>query len=405
MTNTKRILALILCLVLCLASLPVSAFAEEACAESSPISLEPMQNAKEGDDDDPIHGEIGIEEVDEDDWNTPIASGTCGDNLTWALYDTGRLKIKGTGAMWSFDSGSAPWYAVRNSILTVVFGSDVTGLGSYAFFGCGALTGVTIPAGVTSIGCGAFADCPSLLRIEVSADNSAYADIDGVLFNKGGKILIAAPGGMQGAYLIPSGVKTVEAAAFYGCGELTGVTVPVTVKSIGDHAFCDCGKLKDVYYEGIKAQWNTLMSGVGIGNEPLINATLHLPHVHTYAAAWTYDDAYHWHAATCEHTTEVSGKATHDWDVGVVTKAATHLEEGVMTYTCTVCRATRTETIPMLPVPGDLNNDGVMDSADVLLLMDYVKARGVGIRLSVSGDLNNDGKVNNADILRLMSYL
>lgn len=38
----------------------------------------------------------------------------------------------------------------------------------------------------------------------------------------------------------------------------------------------------------------------------------------------------------------------HSWDSGVVTKEATETEEGVMTYTCTVCEVTKTEAIPKL---------------------------------------------------------
>lgn len=35
------------------------------------------------------------------------------------------------------------------------------------------------------------------------------------------------------------------------------------------------------------------------------------PHEHTFASIWTYNETDHWHAATCEHTDEVSDKATH----------------------------------------------------------------------------------------------
>ena len=34
-------------------------------------------------------------------------------------------------------------------------------------------------------------------------------------------------------------------------------------------------------------------------------------HEHSYAAAWTTSETEHWHAADCEHTTEVAGKAAH----------------------------------------------------------------------------------------------
>lgn len=49
------------------------------------------------------------------------------------------------------------------------------------------------------------------------------------------------------------------------------------------------------------------------------------PHTHTYAETWTYDDANHWHAATCEHKGEKSGTAAHTFDGN----------------TCTVCGYTK----------------------------------------------------------------
>lgn len=47
--------------------------------------------------------------------------------------------------------------------------------------------------------------------------------------------------------------------------------------------------------------------------------------------------------------------AGHKWDAGQVTKAATAVQEGVMTYTCSVCKETRTEAIP---VSGELPKVG-----------------------------------------------
>ena len=36
-------------------------------------------------------------------------------------------------------------------------------------------------------------------------------------------------------------------------------------------------------------------------------------HEHTFSTDWTTNDTYHWHAATCEHTTEKADKAKHKW--------------------------------------------------------------------------------------------
>ena len=60
-------------------------------------------------------------------------------------------------------------------------------------------------------------------------------------------------------------------------------------------------------------------------------------HEHTYSTDWTSDATSHWHAATCEHTTEVKDKATHSFNEGDVTKPATETEKGEKIYTCSVC--------------------------------------------------------------------
>lgn len=59
-------------------------------------------------------------------------------------------------------------------------------------------------------------------------------------------------------------------------------------------------------------------------------------HTHSYSDGWSIDDTYHWHAATCEHTSEVKNKAKHTLDTGVATPP-TFEAAGYVTYTCTVC--------------------------------------------------------------------
>ncbi|MBE6604964.1 MAG: hypothetical protein E7639_04585, partial [Ruminococcaceae bacterium] len=71
-------------------------------------------------------------------------------------------------------------------------------------------------------------------------------------------------------------------------------------------------------------------------------------HTHTYSDDWTADATHHWHAATCEHTNESSGRAEHDWNEGAVTTDPTESEDGVKTFTCKVCDAVKTEVIPAL---------------------------------------------------------
>ena len=64
-----------------------------------------------------------------------------------------------------------------------------------------------------------------------------------------------------------------------------------------------------------------------------------------YPIEWTANDDYHWHQFACG---TIMDKAAHTWDAGVETTPATCTKAGVKTYTCDVCKATKTEPIPVI---------------------------------------------------------
>ena len=83
---------------------------------------------------------------------------------------------------------------------------------------------------------------------------------------------------------------------------------------------------------------------------------------HDYSSDWTIDTAAacetvgskSHHCTRCDSkidVTESPASGKHTWNNGVITKPATIAEEGVKTYTCTICGVTRTETIAKLPMP------------------------------------------------------
>ena len=234
--------------------------------------------------------------ISEDDYEVPItnviASGTCGDDLTWTLDDAGTLTVSGTGGMY-FSYDSVPWRSYWSSIKNVVLEQGVTNIGSYAFYNCDNLTSVTIPDSATNIGshsffscenlayiiipnnvtgignyafydCNsltnasigygtenigsfAFSSCSNLTGIFVDENNQYYSsDASGVLFDKYKYTLILAPGAIAGDYVVPDCVTSIDRSAFADCASLVSVLIPDSVTSIGLAAFRDCGSLTSI---------------------------------------------------------------------------------------------------------------------------------------------------------------
>ena len=67
-------------------------------------------------------------------------------------------------------------------------------------------------------------------------------------------------------------------------------------------------------------------------------------HTHSWETAWTSDLEYHWHK--CGGCAEINDKAAHTWDTGKITKEPGAYSTGIKTFTCEVCKKTKTEDIP-----------------------------------------------------------
>ncbi len=169
-------------------------------------------------------------------------NGTCGENLTWTLDDSGTLIISGTGEMTDNTFGGGPWdeKKIKNAIIE----NGVTTIGELAFASCGDLTTIKIPESVTTIGELAFYGCDNLTAITVNSKNSRYSSQEGVLFNKNKTILIQYPQGKtDSTYIIPNGVTSIGVNSFSYCSKLTAITIGNSVKTIRESAFYDCDSL------------------------------------------------------------------------------------------------------------------------------------------------------------------
>ena len=87
------------------------------------------------------------------------------------------------------------------------------------------------------------------------------------------------------------------------------------------------------------------------------------PHVHTFNTDWTTDATSHWHTATCEHTTEVSGKVDHKFpETWTLVTAATEEADGLEERFCDICNYRATQVIPQLNHNHDIAKGWSTDS-------------------------------------------
>ena len=70
-----------------------------------------------------------------------------------------------------------------------------------------------------------------------------------------------------------------------------------------------------------------------------------LEHTHSFGDEWKNDGENHWHECRCGEKSEL---AAHEWNSGEVTLAPTYGADGVMTFKCTACEASKTEAIAKL---------------------------------------------------------
>ena len=176
------------------------------------------------------------------------------------IYNNGSAAVPtSTTQTYSYDEENNTW--VGNGKLIVpssLDGYPVTGIGDGAFAKCAALTEVELPSTIKHIGKRPFSEsaiitlalpdslrvldgnplsgCDTILSVTISPDNSYFAIVDGILYDKDIRLLIGCPARKETAS-IASTVTSIGDEAFYGCFRLREISLPIALSEIGDQAF------------------------------------------------------------------------------------------------------------------------------------------------------------------------
>ncbi len=74
---------------------------------------------------------------------------------------------------------------------------------------------------------------------------------------------------------IPGSVTSIDSSAFYGCSSLTSITIPDSVTSIGMLAFYDCKNITDIHIDSIES-WMTINYSDAFSHPNTANNSCHL---------------------------------------------------------------------------------------------------------------------------------
>lgn len=119
----------------------------------------------------------------------------------------------------------------------------LTAIPNYMFKDCISLQTVKIPKDAKYLGNSMahtriFENCDNLESITVASGNTAFVADDGVLYNKAKTTLCAYPNGKAATtFRVPAGVTTIGNGAFQTAKNLTTVEFPESLTSIGQYAF------------------------------------------------------------------------------------------------------------------------------------------------------------------------
>ena len=283
----KKIIALLTALVILTTLLPLGAFAEEPDGEPAAIAEEDTDQALPGEEtSEPVpepeeeaviaSGEGTEPAPDEENFiaseTDPVAQGPAG-SLTWTLSHEGVLTITGTGAIPDYDpsyDNRAPWRDYAGNIKSAVLGEGVSRIGTWAFVYCSSMESITLPSTLRSVGQAAFYGCYDLKRVDSpSLEDWLQAGFELYGGDTTTPLCNGAALYLGGQLLtsldIPYEVLRIPYLAFAYRTSLEEITFHSDTIKIRQDAFKGCANLQRVYFAGPESYGMSLRDDIEYG--------------------------------------------------------------------------------------------------------------------------------------------
>ena len=170
-------------------------------------------------------------------------------------YYCDDIKVQEGDFIFTYFNGVAPCQYVGQSgdwvIPSSAVNMPVTGVSFYLFNAYSTVETLYIPETVKNLETPGLNYCSKLKKIEVAENNTSFASVDGVLFDKSvSNLLIYPTGKEETSFAIPNTIKQLGESVFERNTNLTDVLIPASVTSIGKAPFNDNSKITIYADEG-----------------------------------------------------------------------------------------------------------------------------------------------------------
>ena len=170
-------------------------------------------------------------------------------------YYCDDIKVQEGDFIFTYFNGVAPCQYVGQSgdwvIPSSAVNMPVTGVSFYLFNAYSTVETLYIPETVKNLETAGLNYCSKLKKIEVAENNTSFASVDGVLFDKSvSNLLIYPTGKEETSFAIPNTIKQLGESVFERNTNLTDVLIPASVTSIGKTPFNDNSKITIYADEG-----------------------------------------------------------------------------------------------------------------------------------------------------------
>lgn len=197
-----------------------------------------------------------------------VEIGTCGENIHYVLYENGKLLLHGTGETYDYEIGLSPFWENEN-IRSLVVSDGITKIGNSLFERCKNMASASFPASLTEIGERAFFmyDQGGLTELNIPASITAIGE---KAFACEALTSVTLPATLTtlGTYLFMNShtltsarVECEDIPSFCFVGTpLQNLTLSCNVKKIGSHMI-NYTPLHELIYEGSLDDWAAVTKG------------------------------------------------------------------------------------------------------------------------------------------------